>query len=96
MGWTKVDATEDPQFFVHVLDATRTRLLEWASRSPEEFFARFGPAPGLDVLDVGFGTAVCEPATIKTHVSHVTSKPYVRDRAQLVVAADERLVVVGG
>jgi len=55
-AWTQVDATEDPQFFIHVLDATRTRLLERAHRSPEEFFARFGPAPGLDVLDVGCGT----------------------------------------
>jgi len=55
-AWTQVDATENPQFFVHVLDATRTGLLERARRSPDEFFARFAPAPGLDVLDVGCGT----------------------------------------
>lgn len=55
-AWTQVDATEDPQFFVHVLDATRTRLLEKARRSPEEFFAPIAPAPGLNVLDVGCGT----------------------------------------
>src|SRR5215831_4083059 len=55
-AWTQVDVTDDPQFFVHVLDATRTRLLERARRSPVEFFARFAPSPGLDVLDVGCGT----------------------------------------
>jgi ubiquinone/menaquinone biosynthesis C-methylase UbiE len=55
-AWTKVDQTEDPRFFVNLLDATRARLLERARMSPKEFFAPLGLCPGLNVLDVGCGT----------------------------------------
>lgn len=55
-AWIQVDSTEDPRFFVQLLDATRARLLESARRSPEQFFAALDPRPGLHVLDIGCGT----------------------------------------
>jgi ubiquinone/menaquinone biosynthesis C-methylase UbiE len=55
-AWIQVDRTEDPRFFVQLLDATRAQLLERARRSPTEFFAALDPRPGLHVLDVGCGT----------------------------------------
>ena len=55
-AWIQVDRTEDPCFFVNLLDATRARLLERARTSPEEFFAPLALRPGLNVLDVGCGT----------------------------------------
>ena len=55
-AWIQVDRTENPRFFVNLLDATRIRLLERARTSPGEFFAPLALRPGLDVLDVGCGT----------------------------------------
>ena len=55
-AWIQVDRTEDPRFFVNLLDATRARLLERARKSPSEFFAPLALRPGLNVLDVGCGT----------------------------------------
>ncbi len=55
-AWIQVDRTEDPRFFVNLLDATRARLLERARESPKEFFASLDLRPGLNVLDVGCGT----------------------------------------
>jgi cyclopropane fatty-acyl-phospholipid synthase-like methyltransferase len=55
-AWIQVDGTEDPGFFVRLLDSTRAELLERARRSPEEFFAPLDLRPGHRVLDVGCGT----------------------------------------
>ena len=55
-AWIQVDRTEDPGFFVQVLDSTRAPLLERARRSPAEFFAPLDIRPGHRVLDVGCGT----------------------------------------
>jgi len=55
-AWIQVDRTEDPRFFVNLLDATRARLLERARKSPSEFFAPLALCPGMNVLDVGCGT----------------------------------------
>ena len=55
-AWTQVDRTEDPHFFVSLLDATRARLLERARKAPTEFFAPLALRQGLNVLDVGCGT----------------------------------------
>jgi len=55
-AWIQVDRTEDPRFFVNLLDATRARLLERARTSPREFFAPLTLRPGFNVLDVGCGT----------------------------------------
>jgi ubiquinone/menaquinone biosynthesis C-methylase UbiE len=55
-AWTQVDRTEDPRFFVSLLDATRARLLERARTSPKDFFAPLALCTGLNVLDVGCGT----------------------------------------
>ena len=55
-AWIQVDRTENPRFFVNLLDATRARLLERARTSPSEFFAPLALRPGLNVLDVGCGT----------------------------------------
>jgi len=55
-AWIQVDVTEDPEFFVRVLDATRAELLERARRSPAEFFAPLDLHSGCRVLDVGCGT----------------------------------------
>ena len=55
-AWIQVDRTEDPRFFVNLLDATRARLLERARTSPSEFFAPLALRAGLNVLDVGCGS----------------------------------------
>lgn len=55
-AWIQVDRTEDPRFFVNLLDATRARLLERARKSPAEFFASLALRPGVKLLDVGCGT----------------------------------------
>jgi ubiquinone/menaquinone biosynthesis C-methylase UbiE len=55
-AWIQVDRTEDPRFFVSLLDATRARLLEQARKSPTQFFTPLALRPGLNVLDVGCGT----------------------------------------
>ena len=55
-AWINVDSTEDPGFFVQLLDSTRAALLERARSSPTEFFAPLDVRPGHRVLDVGCGT----------------------------------------
>ena len=55
-AWIQIDRTEDPRFFVNLLDATRARLLQRARTSPQEFFAPLALRAGLNVLDVGCGT----------------------------------------
>lgn len=55
-AWIQVDRTEDPRFFVNLLDATRAKLLEQARKSPIQFFAPLALRAGLSVLDVGCGT----------------------------------------
>lgn len=55
-AWIQIDRTDNPRFFVNVLDATRALLLERARTSPREFFAPLALGPGLNVLDVGCGT----------------------------------------
>ena len=55
-AWIQVDHTENPHFFVSLLDATRARLLERARKSPVQFFAPLALRQGLNVLDVGCGT----------------------------------------
>lgn len=55
-AWIQIDRTEDPRFFVNLLDATRARLLERARKSPVQFFAPLNLRGGLNVLDIGCGT----------------------------------------
>ena len=55
-AWIQVDRTDDPAFFIGVLDATRAEMLERARRSPAKFFAPLALQPGHRVLDVGCGT----------------------------------------
>lgn len=55
-AWIQVDRTDNPDFFVSVLDATRARLLERARMSPSDFFAPLELRTGINVLDVGCGT----------------------------------------
>ena len=55
-AWLQVDHTDDPGFFVRFLDASRTRALEFARRSPEIAFAHLGLERGMSVLDCGCGT----------------------------------------
>jgi ubiquinone/menaquinone biosynthesis C-methylase UbiE len=55
-AWINVDSTEDPGFFVQLLDSTRNELLERARRSPAEFFTPLEIRAGHRVLDVGCGT----------------------------------------
>ncbi|MEP6574541.1 MAG: methyltransferase domain-containing protein [Gemmatimonadota bacterium] len=55
-AWIQVDQTEDPLFFINLLDATRAELLSRAERSPSEFFKPIDPRPGHRVLDIGCGT----------------------------------------
>jgi ubiquinone/menaquinone biosynthesis C-methylase UbiE len=55
-AWIQVDRTEDPDFFIKLLDSTRAALLARARKSPADFFAPLKLRPGLRVLDVGCGT----------------------------------------
>ena len=55
-AWINVDNTEDPAFFVQLLDSTRAALLERARSSPTAYFAPLDVRPGHHVLDVGCGT----------------------------------------
>jgi ubiquinone/menaquinone biosynthesis C-methylase UbiE len=55
-AWIHVDRTEDPAFFIGLLDATRAGLLERARQSPSSFFAALRLLPGHRVLDAGCGT----------------------------------------
>jgi len=54
--WTRVDETDDPQWFVRMLDATRQRMLGEATADPAAFFDYHDLAPDLTVLNVGAGT----------------------------------------
>lgn len=55
-AWIQVDRTEDPSFFVKLLDATRAELLDRARLDPATFFAPLDIRPGHRVLDAGCGT----------------------------------------
>ena len=55
-AWIQVDRTENPDFFVKLLDATRAELLERARLSPAAFFAHLDIRPEHRVLDAGCGT----------------------------------------
>jgi ubiquinone/menaquinone biosynthesis C-methylase UbiE len=55
-AWIQVDQTDDPAFFIGVLDATRAGMLERARHSPAKFFDALGLQSGHRVLDVGCGT----------------------------------------
>ena len=46
-AWINVDSTENPEFFVKLLDSTRAVLLESARSSPAEFFAPLNVRPTL-------------------------------------------------
>jgi ubiquinone/menaquinone biosynthesis C-methylase UbiE len=54
-AWTEVDRTDDPQFFVHFLDATRAPVAAMARQDPAAFFAYLHVQPGQTVLDAGCG-----------------------------------------
>jgi len=58
-AWIQVDRTENPDFFVKLLDATRAELLERARLSPAAFFAHLDIRPEHRVLDAGCGTGTC-------------------------------------
>lgn len=54
--WTRVDDTSDPRWFIRMLDATRSKMLQAATADPAGFFSYLELAPGLTVLEVGAGT----------------------------------------
>jgi SAM-dependent methyltransferase len=53
-SWMRIDDTEDPSFYLGLLDATRAEAQ--ARRDPATAFRSLGLRPGLRVLDVGCGT----------------------------------------
>ncbi|MEP6756587.1 MAG: methyltransferase domain-containing protein [Chthonomonadales bacterium] len=55
-AWIHMDETDDPEFFIRFLDASRVRALEFARKNPEIAFAHLELKPGLSVLDCGCGT----------------------------------------
>jgi ubiquinone/menaquinone biosynthesis C-methylase UbiE len=54
-AWAEVDHTDDPQFFVRFLDATRAPAAAMARQDPGAFFAYLDVHPGQTVLDTGCG-----------------------------------------
>lgn len=54
--WMNVDETDDPEFFVRFLTASRARALEFARKNPQAAFAHLRLEPGISVLDCGCGT----------------------------------------
>jgi cyclopropane fatty-acyl-phospholipid synthase-like methyltransferase len=68
-AWIQVDRTEDPAFFIGLLDATRADLLERARHSPSNFFAALDLQPGHRVLDIGCGTGDVPSATCTAGVT---------------------------
>lgn len=54
-AWWDVDSTDDPDFFVRFLDASRARLVETARADPAGYFAYFDVKPGHRVLDAACG-----------------------------------------
>ena len=59
-AWINVDSTENPEFFVKLLDSTRAALLESFIISPSEFF------PPLNVRPTLFDTRVAIPMNAPT------------------------------
>jgi ubiquinone/menaquinone biosynthesis C-methylase UbiE len=57
-GWSNLDQTSDPQWYVHFLDATRGRMIAHIEQDPARYFAFLEPAPGKRILDIGSGTGV--------------------------------------
>jgi hypothetical protein len=57
-AWIQIDRTDNPRFFVNLLDATRARLLERARTSPGDSLRRwlFAPDSGYLTLVVVRGT----------------------------------------
>lgn len=55
-AWMNVDETDNPEFFVGFLTASRVRALEFARKNPQAAFAHLGLEPGISVLDCGCGT----------------------------------------
>lgn len=55
-AWINVDETDDPEFFVRFLTASRARALELARKNPQAAFSHLELKPGLSVLDCGCGT----------------------------------------
>ena len=62
-AWIQVERTENPSFFIKVLEATRAQLLERARRSPANYFQTLEVRPGHRVLDAGCG----DSAPCRTH-----------------------------
>jgi ubiquinone/menaquinone biosynthesis C-methylase UbiE len=57
-GWSNLDQTADPQWFVRFLDATRGRMTAYIEQDPARYFAFLEPRAGKKILDVGTGTGV--------------------------------------
>ncbi|HEY3288793.1 MAG TPA: methyltransferase domain-containing protein, partial [Anaerolineae bacterium] len=55
-AWMKIDDADDPGFFIHFLDATRAKALEFARKNPAAAFAHLDLKTGLKILDCGCGT----------------------------------------
>jgi SAM-dependent methyltransferase len=54
-NWAAIDETDDPDFFVRFLDASRSVAIQAARRDPAAFFAYLDVGPGNSILDVGCG-----------------------------------------
>lgn len=57
-GWSNLDQSADPQWYVKFLDATRGRMTALIEQDPQRYFGFLEPKPGKRILDVGTGTGV--------------------------------------
>ena len=57
-GWSNLDQSADPQWFVKFLDATRGRMTALIEQDPARYFSFLEPKSGKKILDVGTGTGV--------------------------------------
>ena len=83
-AWIQVDRTEDPRFFVNLLDATRARLLERAKKSPIQFFA-----PSIEAAASSFAMQVSTaPVHAKDEIEGVIAAQGRSPGGSLIVMPD--------
>lgn len=54
-SWARIDQSDDPDFFLATLDASRASTLAAADRDPTRYFAWLDPFHAMSLLEIGCG-----------------------------------------